>query len=121
MVPEKGTRARHGDLQFWHQRRRAVDSACRALDYARLGLAVGFRFDGTHGVLLDGVVDESVPHTRGTSEARAGRACAHSKRSPRTYRHDSVAQAVPPSSDMGICARQTLDRSDLVALPVLDP
>ncbi len=64
VVPEEGARARHRHLQLGDERRRAGDAARRAVDHARLRLAVGVHHHGPRRLRLARLLARALPPTR---------------------------------------------------------
>src|SRR6185295_17166576 len=103
-----------------HQRRRAGDAAHRAVDHAQLRLDVGVRRDGRARALVADGLAAPVRRAGQPSEGGAGRARDDPERSSRYYDQDSMAVAHDLSAGVGGRGRQVRDRSDPVALPLLD-
>ena len=122
VVPEARARARHRHLQLRHQHRRARHAARRAVDHAAPGAGTG-RSSSPARSASSGSRSGCRSTARRTTHPRvgAGRAGATSgaiRRIRRSRIAVGDAAAAPP--DVGVRDRQVHDRSDLVALPVLD-
>ena len=79
VVPEKGARARHRDLQFRHQRRGGPHAAGRALDHAVLGMVLGVHHHRRARFPLAVLLDSDLPLARTPPERRRRGACPHPK------------------------------------------
>ena len=108
-------------LQFRHERRRAGHAVDRAVDHLYLRLEVGVCRDRRARIAVARGL-AAVLWRSGHASARQSRgACAHPERSAGRARAHTVAVARPPPADVGVRGRQVRHRSDLVALPLLDP
>ena len=121
VVSEEGARARHGPLQLGHQRRRAADTARRAMDHPSLGLVLGVCHHRRARLHLAVLLDSAVRVARTSSPRRRRRAGAHPQRPARSAGAHPMGPAPEVSPDVGVRARQVPHRSGLVAVSLLDP
>ena len=122
MVPEARARARHRHLQLRHQRRRAADAARRPVDHAHATAGTGrLSRPGALGFLWLAALVAALRHRRTAPAASAPPSWRYIRSDPPEpaaqipWLHPAAAPA-----DVGVRDRQVPDRSDLVALPVLD-